>query len=499
MQNQSWTVGGALSELVDNGFGPGRGNANRVTITHNPSKRTITVLDDGQGMEAIGRLFQLGNTIGRTPGDIGHYGSGGTMALLWLASKVTVWTLRDGLVSYDTVDWPKQIKKREFPRVSNTWEPAAVNNTPTELLNVRHGTLIELHLADERSFYASNAQRDLARNYMPATRLGKELIWTTLGRGGGTQILADPMVMLPDDPSKTVDLDLTLPVGGELLSLTGTVGLVKDLPHSRSRVAIGYGPRVILWTRDCYESADKTERFVGTGVTGWLDLDDGWQPYLSTTKDRINDQPVWDLLMEYVFMRIRPLLAQVEQDELFLELEDLAIDLQEALNGNYEVTVDRKRKPMPDDIEFGPPEPPDDDEEEPEAEEPKDQEEGEAKQKKAPARSRILISPQSDEQMEGTLCKAELYQNDSEILVTVNKDHPVVRETLKAKPVNRMALNMMTTREIAAEIVKRAIVLKRVFPAHILETIDSRPDDAQAQYVARLLMDRVRRVEGTAA
>ena len=119
LRNQDWTAAGALSELVDNSFGPGRGNANFVQITYDITHRTLVVRDDGEGMQAIGRLFQLGNTIGRMVGDIGVYGSGGTYALLWLADKVELVTMRDGLVSGDTVDWPRCIKDNVFPVVSN--------------------------------------------------------------------------------------------------------------------------------------------------------------------------------------------------------------------------------------------------------------------------------------------------------------------------------------------------------------------------------------------
>ena len=93
MQAQKWSVAGALSELVDNSFGPGRGNAAKVVITYSPKARTITVLDNGQGMEAIGRLFQLGSAPVRAPGDIGNYGFGGSFAVLWLARQVNIWTL----------------------------------------------------------------------------------------------------------------------------------------------------------------------------------------------------------------------------------------------------------------------------------------------------------------------------------------------------------------------------------------------------------------------
>src|SRR5260370_12400476 len=84
VRNQDWTAAGAISELVDNSFGPGRGNANFVQITYDINHRTLVVRDDGQGMEAVGRLFQLGNTIGRVAGDIGIYGKGGTLSSIVL-------------------------------------------------------------------------------------------------------------------------------------------------------------------------------------------------------------------------------------------------------------------------------------------------------------------------------------------------------------------------------------------------------------------------------
>ena len=106
-QRESWeaTACGALAELLDNSFGPGRGNATAVTIFHDPAARTLSVLDNGRGIYAIGRLFQHGNSIGHSIGDIGEYGAGGTKALLWLASKVSIWTLREQMVQHDRVIW----------------------------------------------------------------------------------------------------------------------------------------------------------------------------------------------------------------------------------------------------------------------------------------------------------------------------------------------------------------------------------------------------------
>jgi len=496
MQNQRWNVAGALSELVDNGFGPGRGNARRVHITHNTRHRTITVLDDGKGMEAIGRLFQLGNTIGRTPGDIGLYGSGGTMAVLWLARKVTIWTLRDGQVSHDAVDWGRQIEAGEFPIVSNDWKPAKLSNTPADLLNVGHGTLIALDLAKERTFYPSNVKRDLAQTYAPGLRLGKELIWTTVGKGGETDTLADPLIM-PDDPRRTVTFDSTLLIDDELLGVSGAIGLIEDLPQAQSKVAVGYGPRVIFRTRDCYESPDKTERFTGTGIAGWLDLHDGWQPYLATTKDSINDQPVKELLMGHVFDRIRPLLEQVETDKLDIELIDIAIMLETALDGRAHVDVPSAGKKHETDdgtAEVGRREGTAEPDQQQEPTIPADldpsDDEGSDVDKKDPAVARVEICKLDDAGMEGLLCKAEL--EGDHIDVFVNQDHPVVKDALITKPVNRQLLKLMVVEEMAGVISENPAVLAKIFPPRAVRELTEREGRDQRGLIVRHLIDRVK-------
>src|ERR1043165_8221357 len=90
LQGKDWSYAGAISELVDNSFGQGRGNATEVYIAWNANKRELTVTDNGNGMDRVSRLFRLGDTVGRSPGDIGEYGSGGTMALIWAAERARV-------------------------------------------------------------------------------------------------------------------------------------------------------------------------------------------------------------------------------------------------------------------------------------------------------------------------------------------------------------------------------------------------------------------------
>jgi hypothetical protein len=172
VQNERWTVTGALAELIDNSFGSGRGNATAVTIFHDTGSRSLTVLDNGRGMDAVGRLFQHGNSIGHSIGDIGEYGAGGTKALLWLASKVSIWTLHDHKVQHDQVTWSEWFGLKSFDdaNVSNEWYEANRSNTPPELLAIRHGTLIRLHLLATRAFRANNTVRDLASSRTMASK-----------------------------------------------------------------------------------------------------------------------------------------------------------------------------------------------------------------------------------------------------------------------------------------------------------------------------------------
>jgi hypothetical protein len=274
VQNERWTVSGALAELLDNSFGPGRGNATAVTIFHDLAARTLTVLDNGRGMDAIGRLFQHGNSIGRSIGDIGEYGAGGTKALLWLASRVSIWTLREQMVQNDRVIWKNWFNLDSFDNanVSNDWHRVNSSNIPPELLAIGHGTLITLHLLPTRSLRVNNIVRDLARIYSTGLRKGRQISWVTFRKGAPVETteLADPFAT-PSEQSRTTTFDLVLDHRGERLPVHGSVTFDESTPQSESRVQIGFGYRMIRTTTDCFQSRDGEEKYAGIGVSGWLD------------------------------------------------------------------------------------------------------------------------------------------------------------------------------------------------------------------------------------
>lgn len=487
MQNQKWTVAGAIAELVDNSFGPGRGDADYVEVSYDSKRRIVSVLDNGRGMDSIGRLFQLGNTIGHTPGDIGHYGSGGTMAVLWLPSLVEIWTLRDGRISSDHLRWREHFDAPYFPMVSDAWETATPVNTPHELYDLGSGTLIRLHLLRGRNLQPSNVKRDLAQLYAPAVRHGKRLYWTTIKSDKrSTGPLADPMPH-PHDPER---FDMVLVVRAqngeeEALPVRGEIGAVPGLPLSQSVVHVGYGHRVIDKTRDFFAASDETRRYSGLGVTGWLDLGEGWQAYLSTTKDSISDRDVWAALSDRIFERIEPMLERMETRELRLELRDIQLQLEAALNAPSSATVEVPSS-SPAVVEDG---------DEPGGGGGGDG--GGGSRRRAPgdgpvgpvaATTHIKVGPISDSDIGGLLCKVE--KQHSTLTVFVNKDHPYMVEALKQRPANRKALTLTITREIGHTI-ERGGFASIMFDRRTCERILNQDEETRGALVQRLLIDRV--------
>jgi Histidine kinase-, DNA gyrase B-, and HSP90-like ATPase len=497
VQNERWNVSGALAELLDNSFGPGRGNATAVTIFHDPAARTLTVLDNGRGMDAIGRLFQHGNSIGHSIGDIGEYGAGGTKALLWLASRVSIWTLREQMVQHDQVVWKSWFNLDSFDdaNVSNDWRRANSSNTPPELLAVGHGTLIRMHLLPTRYLRVNNVVRDLARFYSTGLRKGRHISWLSCRKGlpGETAELTDPFTT-PSDHSRTINFDLVLEHRGQHLPVHGSVTFDENTPQSESRVQIGFGYRMIRSTTDCFQSRDGEEKYAGIGVSGWLDLGEGWQPYLSTTKDAIDDAPLYGALMDHVFKNIKPLLQQAERKSFSVQFDDLAIGLEQALNsraGDVVVRVGTElRRPPPSHtpIDEPPPNLPG-----PPLEIPQPNGLlGDSERNVAPSLA-ITIYQEGDAALEGALCQAGVRGND--IFVAVNRDHAFVQEALKARPVNRMALNVMIVDELARAIVEvdDGILIKKIFHRDVASAIYGiEHNHHRSRIVARRLIDRVR-------
>ena len=495
-QNEKWKAEGAIAELVDNSFGPLRGDASEVAILFDKKAHTLIVIDNGKGMDHIGRLFQSGNSGGRGAGDIGEYGSGGSKAILWLASHVDVATMRNGKVMRDAVTWVDWFNASSFKdcNVSDEWLTATLSNTPTILLQVGHGTVITMKLLRKRKIDAAKIRRELAFLYSPGLRNGKRIVWTNMADGEIVDtIVLTEAVAAPAPSANTIDLNFEMlhDIDNVMLSVKGAVSYSETTPQADSKIHIGYVYRNILSTTDCYRSPDGDKRYPGVGISGWIDLGEEWRKYLALTKDEINDEVLHAALMGYLYEKIKSLLEQSQRDMFSMELDDLALGLEKALNqrtgGNVTFLVKPAKSPgeLPGGGGNGgdgggrkiDPEPGD-------------------REHKLPPKFKIAVQQQPDIVMKGHLCRSDINKTGDSIIVYINEDHDVIQEALKARPINRMLLNSLMINEIANQLAldKFEPFIDRLFKratANAIIEIDNSEGD-RARVLTRQLIDRVR-------
>src|SRR5215472_11696501 len=134
-----------------------------------------------------------------------------------------------------------------------------------------------------------------------------------------------------------VKLNFTLPVNGGR-PVTGEIGYVPDYSQEKSKVDFCFQHRRIFQTRDCYQGPD-SKRYTAPGVLGYIDLGEGWQDFLTLTKDEINDDEVREVLMTVIFEQIKPLLEKIDEQEKTIHITDIAIQLERALNGGKSVAA----------------------------------------------------------------------------------------------------------------------------------------------------------------
>ena len=63
---------------------------------------------------------------------------------------------------------------------------------------------------------------------------------------------------------------------------------------------------------------------------------------------------------------------------------------------------------------------------------------------------------------------------------------------MEARPINRMALNLLVTHELADALRSEPALLKKLFPLRIARQLGDKSETEVRRIVTRLLMDRVR-------
>lgn len=443
LASDDWEVRGAISELVDNSFGEARGNASRIDISWNPSTREFWQLDNGAGMDDVARLFQLGDGVGRHPKDIGRYGMGGTMALIWLpwGESCTVWTKRGNYMASLTVHW-SEMKDWEVPSLD--WRRASLVNTPPRLLALSSGTLIAFKVRRARRFHAETVQKELTRRYAPGLRAGREIYWHSVVRGKESMEALVPPAGLPNP----INIDWTLVYEDKYLPVVGVIGQDPSLGLERSQVEIGFGARVVKATKDCYTAPDESHSYTGLHVAGYIDLGEGWQDYLTTAKTDFTDVELYRALMGALFERLKPLLQENEDEIEAIQLNGIAMKLSASLSGGFEVDAEvspgRRTKGGghqggPDTTGDGTPRIP--------------RTNGEGREIKRAASAHVLLKWGTEKDLEGLLFRVEFRAND-EIWVWLDKGHEIVAEARRrSSPAQEMLLETLVLPQVSAALV----------------------------------------------
>lgn len=458
LQSQDWEAKGAISEFVDNSFGEARGNAGRVLIRWNQRTRELSILDNGQGMKDVGDLFQLGLTVGRSPRDIGKYGVGGTMGLVWLGEQADVWTKSKGQMSSAHVIW-SELTARTDPTdwhiEQQGWQTASLANTPSELLDETHGTLISLSVPRSKRFHANTIKTELAKRYAPGLRAGRRLRWETVSARGAiaSEELASPW-FLPDP----VHINFALALGDRDLFVQGSIGLDPTLGPDESKIAIGFGHRIVMSTSDCYTSPDGARSYSGLGVAGYIDLQDGWQDYLTTAKTDFTDAELYDHLMAALFQQLEPLLAKADKGSETLQLETLALKISVSLEGALDVDVEvAPRSPAVEShwpephapTGAGPTEPIN-----PKREPVAGEQQGEGSTGKGKGGTKLWLEFVDNKALHGRLWFVDL-RNDSDLRVQLNVDSPAIKLGRSRKsPEQDYLIGEAVAAAVAAELIE---------------------------------------------
>ena len=104
----------ALSEFIDNAFGPAAGDAKSCSIEFQPD--CIIITDNGRGIEDMNAMFTLAKSKSRSSkADIGRYGVGAKYAMLHFGDRVDVETVRKRRYHQRSVSWAYVRRSGKWP------------------------------------------------------------------------------------------------------------------------------------------------------------------------------------------------------------------------------------------------------------------------------------------------------------------------------------------------------------------------------------------------
>lgn len=229
--NQKISRVDALSEFIDNAFGPAAGNASTCWIKF--GKQRVTILDDGVGVRDLNAFMTPGESISRDdPEDIGSFGIGAKHGMFHFGTKVKIDTVRDDLRHHHEIDFALAQQRKKMPRLYRGDGTTTRKGHGTEI------TITNLHDGRHNPSYKYLCER-LAHRYLLAQRAGRKIFVSWPHSDGEIELKAEDVVQLFEQDVREYKDE----INGK--PFTVLAGDIKEYHHDLSGLHVGYGFRFI--------------------------------------------------------------------------------------------------------------------------------------------------------------------------------------------------------------------------------------------------------------
>jgi hypothetical protein len=307
-----------ICELVDNALDA---DAERVWIEL--GRRSITVADDGSGMEDINDAirFGKGTRAGRRSGVLGRYGVGMTDALCKLGPRAEVTTLRAGERRGLRVDWEECLRNGHFPYLDEGRPRRTSEITLVDGFTSRAGTRVRIH-GQPPGIHLDKLRRLLTERYTPGIWQGREIFVRREGPRRQQDSDLGPQWLVVED-MEPGPLSDTIEYDGEIDGRPYHVygGLMTRRSVVYNRAFIGYAYRFIEETTELVKGLSTAHLQIFLG--------EAWKECLGTHKNRLERGR--EELFEDIRARAKEWLDAAAHKAEALQLTSLALELEDYL------------------------------------------------------------------------------------------------------------------------------------------------------------------------